>query len=128
MSDLWLLATFWVLPIVKSSNLLLAPLVPFLLIVTRNLECFSAANVRSHGRIFIILISFLSFFYFLHVYSSKEVLHHLDLFIFLSDILLKNFKPTFLNLHSLEEFDNVCNETKNVAEMILRKIIKKKIL
>ena len=24
----------------------------------------------------------------------------------------KKFKPTFLNLHSLKEFDNVCDETK----------------
>ena len=47
------------------------------------------------------------------IYSSKEVLHHLDFFHILSDILTNNFKPSFLNLHSLKEFDNVCDKTKN---------------
>ena len=41
------------------------------------------------------------------VYSSNEVLHHLDFFLFLSDILTNNFKPSFLKLHSLKEFDNI---------------------
>ena len=48
------------------------------------------------------------------IYSSNEVLHHLDFFfIFLSDMLTNNFKPSFLKLHSLKEFDNVCDKTKN---------------
>ena len=45
------------------------------------------------------------------IYSSK-VLHHLDFFIFLSDILTNNFKPSFFNLHSLKEFYNVYDKTK----------------
>ena len=47
------------------------------------------------------------------IYSSKEVLHHLDFLIFSSNILTNIFKPSFLNLHSLKEFDIVCDKTKN---------------
>ena len=49
----------------------------------------------------------------LYIYSSKEVLHHLDFFHILSDIVTYNFKPSLLNLHSMKEFDNVCDKTKN---------------
>ena len=56
-----------------------------------------------------------------YIYSSKEVLHHLDFFIFLSDILTNNFQPSFLNLHSLKEFDNVCDKTKTSCGNNFRK-------
>ena len=39
---------------------------------------------------------------FLYIYSSKEVLHHLDFFHILSDILTNNFKPSFFEFAQSE--------------------------
>ena len=50
--------------------------------------------------------SFASFRFFFHI---------------LSDILTNNFKSSFLNLHSLKEFDNVCDKTKNHCRNDFRK-------
>ena len=54
-----ILATFGVLPMVKSANLPNVLLVPFLPMVPRNPERFSANGTigRSHGGIFMILIN-----------------------------------------------------------------------
>ena len=56
------------------------------------------------------------------IYSSKEVLHLLDFFIFLSDILKKK-KPTFLNLHSLKEFDKVCTTVMPITPLIRMTVV-----
>ena len=62
---------------------------------------FAHRSINTHRSIFTRV-------YFLRMRIGRKIF-----FIYLSDIYLLNFiKPTFLNLHSLKEIEDVCDETK----------------